>query len=186
MGALKIVAGLAFIGVGILIMLIAIIPLPFLPGVSLMTQIINTFTNIMIMMTDIMSLDLTSIASEASYYGFSTLILTIGYKFMSAGISSMRKIKREKPYFLGKVKVHFLIMGFIILIIAVTMAFTYFTDYPLSITIPGVNLDLIPPEYHFLIPQLFLPVMIVMLLIAFLYFLGRIFMSRGVEKEKID
>ena len=184
MNTLKVLSGLAFIGGGIGIIIIAIVPMPFFGELSLITQIINTITGYFQLMTDLMSYKFSALALTAGYIGFSTLIISIGWRFISAGITSMKSIKEKKIIFLGKVKIHFLIIGFILLAVVIGIAFTYFTPNPLSFVIPG--LDIIPSEFHCLIPQMFLPIMLMILLITFLYYIGKIFMKYGVKKELIE
>jgi hypothetical protein len=183
MGALKVLGGLGFLAIGIVLLVIAFAPIPGLENVSFTSRLMTYINSVFIAIS---SLNISSIIGESGWLYIAAIIPWCGYHFCKAGIKSMTYTKKKKQYYYSETKIGWLIFGFILICIAVTLLLTIFFE----IMAPAFQfiVDLIPTipaEFAFLLPQLLIPVVLTILIIFFVYWIGSKIMKSGIKKEEL-
>lgn len=182
MGAAKVLGGLAFLIVGIILLIISFVPIPGLESVCLTTRI---GAYVMHIMTSLTTLDLSGMIGPSGYLYIAAVIPWVGYHYCRAGIKSMRYDKEKKTYIITETKIGWMITGFIIICIA-------------AVFLLLIILDILDPTFSFfetlwlsspitsvpgLLPQALVPVLLTILMVFFVYFIGSRIMKSGVKKE---
>ncbi|MHA1265889.1 MAG: hypothetical protein ACTSRS_11725 [Candidatus Helarchaeota archaeon] len=186
MSAAKILGGFIFLTIGILLLVIAFVPIPGigLDSVCFTTLLLNYIGTLM---AGISALNLSTIIGASGYLYIAVIIPLVGYHYCRAGIKSMRYDKAKKTYYISETKIGWMIVGFIIVCIAAVyllLIFLNFVDPTLEIF---ENLWLLSPlnSYPGLLPQALVPALLTVLLIFFIYFIGAKIMKSGVKKEEM-
>ena len=185
MGAAKILGGLAFLAIGIVLLILAFVPIPGFESISITGRIISFIS---VIGTVFSTLDFTSMFGPIGYLSIAGIIPLVGYQYCKAGIKSMRYDKAKKKYIYTETKIGLMITGFILICVA-------------AVIILLILLGQLEPEFQFLIglvptgpwfsypyllPQLLIPMVLTMLIIFFVYWIGSKIMKSGVKKEVIS
>ena len=184
MGAAKVLAGLAFLIIGIVLFVIAFVPIPGLEDVSVTARIISYVES---MMTSFMTLNLSTLIGpiESQFLYNSIIIPMVAFHFCKAGIKSMRYDKGKKEYYFSETKIGLLIAGFILVCVAAGFLILMIFD----ILDPSFQfiVDLIPTyiSYPGLLPHLLIPIVLTMAIVFFVYWIGSKIMKSGVKKEEM-
>ena len=187
MGTGKVLGGLSFVIIGIILLVIGFVPIPGLEDVSFTALVITTFEQIFAITGDIMTAVLAILLN--TYFYIALIIPWIGYHYVSAGIKSMRYDKPKKQYYYTETKIGLLITGFIMICVALTFILMIFLGY-LSPAFDFLNpvIALIPFDLSSIasfIPTLLIPVLLTILIIFFVYWIGSKIMKSGVKKESL-
>lgn len=186
MGAGKVLGGLAFLGIGIVLTVIAFVPIPGLGDVCFTTLLLNYINNLMVLMA---SMDISAMVGPSGYLYIAAIIPWVGYHYISAGIKSMRYNKPKKQYYYTETKIGLMITGFVMVCVALALILVIFLGY-MSPAFEFLNpvIALIPFDLSTIaayIPTLLIPVVLSILIIFFVYWIGSKIMKSGVKKESL-
>jgi len=182
MSTAKIVGGFIFLTIGIVLLVIAFVPIPGLMNVSVIGRFIFFFRSIDLLLS---TLDFSTVASTLGSISLAWIIPLIGYHYCRAGIRSMRYDRKKKIYIFTETKIGLMIAGFILVCIAVVIILMIL----LGLLEPAFQflVDLVPTFFYTgLLPQLLIPIALTMLIMFFIYWIGSKIMRSGVKKEKIS
>ena len=181
MGTAKVLGGVVFLALGIILLIIGIAPIPGLEDISFVSNLmvyIGDFSTLM------MSGDYSGLLVRAGYLDLCIIIPYVGYHYCRAGVKSMRYDKKKK-YYITETKIGLIIAGFIAMCVAVALVFTIL----LQIMDPAFSflVNLWPSHFAFpgLLPQVLVPTLITLLIIFFIYWIGSKIMKKGIKKEEL-
>lgn len=181
MGAAKVLGGLLFVAIGVILLVIGIGPIPSLENVSVVSRGMAYLS--LDFGTMMASWDFTPLFLATGYLEIALIIPYVGYHYCRAGVKSMRHTKAKKKYAISEAKIGLLIAGFIFVCVAVALVLSIF----LQLLEPAFQFlaDLIPAfSYPGLLPQILIPVVLTLLIIYFLYWIGSLIMKSGIKKEE--
>jgi len=186
MGSGKILGGLAFLILGIVILVIGIVPIPGLEVLSLYYWIEQEYLGIMAL---IATFDLPTFLNSSGYLSICTIITLVGYNYVKAGIKSMRYDKPKKQYYYTETKIGMMIAGFITVCVALVLIFMIF----IGVLSPAFDfltplIALIPFDLSSIaayLPTILIPVLLTILIIFFVYWIGSKIMKSSVKKESL-
>ena len=185
MGAAKVLGGLAFLAIGIVILILAFVPIPGLGNISITALLIQLFS---IIGTVFSTMDFSPLLGQIGSLSIAGIIPLVGYHYCRAGIKSMRYDKVKKKYIFTETKIGLMIAGFILICVAVVIILLIL----LGALEPEFQflIGLVPTgpwfSYPYLLPQLLIPMVLTMLIIFFVYWIGSKIMKSGVKKEVIS
>ncbi len=185
MGAIKVLIGLVFVILGVVLTVLVFAPIPGFENISITDRIMRFFDPSNPNYLDIMTLTFPQLFQAIGFILIDIILPYVGYQYTRAGIKSMRYQKEKKKYYYTETKIALFIVGFIIICVAVTLVLTILLQILSPVfqfiadLIPAIA---IPPS---LIPQLLIPVILTLLTIFFIYWLGSIIMKKGIKKEEI-
>ncbi len=188
MGAGKILGGLAFLIIGIILLVIGFVPIPGLTEISFTGRMITLYDEANLVFSgDIMFILLSIVLDGYIYIALITPL--VGYHYCRAGIKSMRYDKPKKQYFISETKIGLMIAGFVMVCVAAALILMIFLGYmdPSFSFLNPVNPTL-PAEYAWvsmILPNFLIPVVLTILIIFFVYWIGSKIMKSGVKKEEM-
>ena len=127
MGAAKVLGGLLFLALGIVILVIGIVPIPTLGNISFISRFIDyMFLDFTTMM---MTWDFTPFFLATGYLEIALIIPYVGFHYCKAGVKSMTYDKKKKEYIISEAKIGLLIAGFILICAAVALVLMILLEY---------------------------------------------------------
>lgn len=177
MGTGKVLGGLAFLTLGIVILVIGIVPIPGL-GISIIDRIFILITSIQNFMA---TFNYQILLLDSGFLSIALIFPFAGVYYVIAGIRSMRYDKAKKDYYVSTTKIGFLIAGFILICIA-------------AVFLIMIVFGILDPSFQFLnflefplpgYPNFLIPIALTMLIIFFVYLIGSKIMKHGVKKEDL-
>jgi hypothetical protein len=177
----KILAGLPFLAVGIIVVVLTIAPIPTFAAINIISRI----TDLVSSLSNLSAI--TSLFTSVEWIEINGLMLYVGLRFILAGVKSMSYEKEEKEYDYIRTRLGFMITG---LILAV-FAFAYMVMVILKMLNPNLTVftSLIPMistlSYPIILPVELIPILISFLVVFIVALVGGLFLKKGVQKELI-
>ena len=179
MGTSKVLGGVTFLILGIVILVLGIVPIPGL-GISIIDRIFILKASIENFMV---SFDIQLLLQDTSFLSLAMIFPWVGVHYVISGVKSMRYDKAKKSYYVSDTRIGFFIAGFILICVAAVFLIMIVFGI-LDPSFQFLNfLDFLQYPYLGLVPKLLIPIVLTMLIIFFTYWIGSKIMKKGVKKE---